>query len=976
MIDSFSGRDAVELLADEFAARCRQGECPSVIEYVSRYPEYAEQIQQLFPALATMEQFCAAEKSVREAVLRRATPPDVPHQLGDFDIIQEIGRGGMGVVYEAEQRSLARRVALKVLPQHVLLEEKHREQFQREAQTAAKLRHTGIVSVFGVGEQDGLHYYVMPLVRGVGLDEIVKQLRGGYRSLAADGDGKADKERADDQVLSRLVRTLTLRKFPTAAPQASDGRHDASRRGGQPAWWIAVARVGLQAAEALAYAHAQGTLHRDVKPGNLLVDEDGNASLADFGLAGVIAPPTPPRGNDKEIVGTPRYMAPEQLRGYADARSDIYGLGMTLHELLDASQSESAAGTPTHGQADCTDRPRDRANPRDREDSSGDDNGRQPPCGPPAILALKRFTRQRSHRSIPLDLQAIVLKCLASDPSRRYQSATALAADLRHFLEDRPIRARRASWVETAWRWCRRNAALATVSALATLLVVALATTAVLGHLRTRNAYAQTRLALTRAEATSDVALEALEDLYLQLSPERVWIHCDTDPAGQACACIGLRSARPATTSTTSTHYVQVQPSEQTAVLLDNLLVFYNRLAEQMSDDAQIMLESAVATRRVGDIRQRLGQIDRAEQEYLKAAEKLQEIRAGTSSNLAICIELARSYNEVGNVRLARFEPEGAYEAHQKALETLETKTVTGPLPEEYRYELARTYFFLGSRDVRRSTNPQWRPVASSPGQSAASADPNHPYRRQAIDLLEELTRVNPEAADYRFLLALCYRPLGLGPELEREPSVSRNRERSLEILEALRAEYPQVADYRYELAATYAWAHVGLFPWQGHSSAPEKAEDGLRKALQEARWLVDHNPTIPSYVRCHALLLAKLATVCCETNRLAEAAHFFERALQTQRELVRGFPHLADHDRVLLEFFRLRLATVYDQRPAGLDVAEPANHPRRLLNTCVRNLRSLTSQPAVASNRLASSTLRIAQTALNWSTENPARVR
>ncbi|MFO7906194.1 MAG: protein kinase, partial [Pirellulaceae bacterium] len=156
MIDSSSGRDAVELLADEFATRCRNGESPSVFEYISQYPEYAEQIQQLFPALARMEQFCAAEKSVREAVLRRATPPDVPDQLGDFDIIREIGRGGMGVVYEAEQRSLARRVAVKVLPQHVLLEEKHREQFQREVQTAAKLRHTGIVPVFGVGEQDGL----------------------------------------------------------------------------------------------------------------------------------------------------------------------------------------------------------------------------------------------------------------------------------------------------------------------------------------------------------------------------------------------------------------------------------------------------------------------------------------------------------------------------------------------------------------------------------------------------------------------------------------------------------------------------------------------------------------------------------------------------------------------------------------------------------------------------------------------------
>ncbi|MFO7906225.1 MAG: serine/threonine-protein kinase, partial [Pirellulaceae bacterium] len=671
-----------------------------------------------------------AEKSVREAVLRRATPPDIPDQLGDFDIIREIGRGGMGVVYEAEQRSLARRVAVKVLPQHVLLEEKHREQFQREAQTAAKLRHTGIVPVFGVGEQDGLRYYVMPLVRGVGLDDIVKELyfrqsdlsgwkaarrkpssrwsdsrrtkssatgiRGGHRSLAPRGDGKATDERRADQDLSGIVRTLTARKFPAGQSHASDRQRDASRREGKAAWWAAVARLGLQAAEALEYAHLQGTLHRDVKPGNLLVDEEGNACLADFGLARVITPvaddflrresdqredglrraafqpeksnrlkytPTARQGEgDKEIVGTPRYMAPEQSRGHADARSDLYGLGMTLHELLDASHGEFSAVSPTDGKADCTERPCHRENP------SGDGKTRQPTCGgcgsegeagrqpvrpwnltrignkmlggesnqrkdggAPSDVPLKNAIRQRYRRSIPRDLQAIVFKCLASEPSRRYQTATALAADLRRFLEDKPIRARRASWVETAWRWCRRNAALATVSALATVLVVAFAATAVVGHFRTRTAYAQTRQALTRAEATSGVALEALEDLYLQLSPERVWIHCDTDPTGQACACMGLRSGRPAT----STHYVQVQPSEQTAVLLENLLVFYNRLAEQVGDDAQIMLESAVATRRVGNIRERLGRIDRAEREYLKAAEKLQELGAGAATDLA-----------------------------------------------------------------------------------------------------------------------------------------------------------------------------------------------------------------------------------------------------------------------------------------------------------------------------------------------------
>lgn len=966
MIDSSDGRDAVELLAEEFARRCRDGERPSVCEYVSAYPEYAEQIEQLFPALARMEQFCAAEKSVRESVLRRTVPGDIPEQLGDFDIIQKIGRGGMGIVYEAEQRSLARRVALKVLPQHALLTEKHREQFQQEAQTAAKLRHTGIVSVFGVGEQDGWHYYVMPLIRGAGLDEIIREPRS---REASPGGG--------NESLGELVRRVTGKKFPAARSHMASGQGSGGR--GPANRWVEAALLGVQAAEALEYAHAQGTLHRDVKPGNVLVDERGNACLADFGLARIVssatAMDTPSRGADHDIVGTPRYMAPEQQQGRADARSDIYGLGMTLYELLtlqspeggesaesprrDVAETATAGRPPVAGGPDTL---ASRSTLARRKNQSG-----EPACRPTKKCRRRRF------QSIPRDLEAIVLKCLAADPARRYPTAGALAVDLRHFLQDKPIRARRASWVETAWRWCRRNAALAAVSALALLLVVAFVATAVVGHMRTRNAYAQTRQALSRAEATSGVALEALEDLYLQLSPERVWIHSDADPAGQACACMGLRSARPAT----STHYVQLQPSEQTAVLLENLLVFYNRLAEQVSDDAQIMLESAVATRRVGDIRERLGQIDRAEREYLKAANKLKQLRKTAHGNVKVLIELARSYNEVGNVRSARFETEAACQAHQDALDALRSTTAAKPFPEEYRYELARTYFFLSHEQLRGAAG-QWEhreaagPV-SQPLKEEGTLE--KVYRTQAIRLLEELTQANPGAADYRFLLALCYRPSGVGPELEQQPAAARNRERALNILESLKKEYPQVADYRYELAATYAWVPVGFFPWQGGSIAGDQAEEGLRKALKEARWLVDHNPTILRYARCQALALAKLGTVCCETKRFSEAASLFEQALRAQTALVREFPHLPAHDRVLLEFFRLRLATVYDRQRAASDKTAPSDNPRHLLNTCVRNLRNLVSQPAVANDRLASSTLRIARAALSWSTKNRSRV-
>src|SRR5437763_8863296 len=146
-------------LADEFAERYRRGERPSLVEYVDKYPELADDIRQLFPAMVEIEQVKADRCATEAPDPACALPP--MRQLGDFRIIREIGRGGMGVVYEAEQVSLGRHVALKMLPQHALQDARQKRRFEREARAAARLHHTNIVPVFGVGEQDGVPYYVM-----------------------------------------------------------------------------------------------------------------------------------------------------------------------------------------------------------------------------------------------------------------------------------------------------------------------------------------------------------------------------------------------------------------------------------------------------------------------------------------------------------------------------------------------------------------------------------------------------------------------------------------------------------------------------------------------------------------------------------------------------------------------------------------------------------------------------------------------
>ena len=181
-----SDQDTVDRLAEEFVARHRRGEHPDLAEYTDRYPQYAEAIRDLFPALVLIEQVKpAAGEPTATYNGEAAAEGRRLERLGDFRILREVGRGGMGVVYEAEQESLGRHVALKVLPSHALLDPSQLARFRREARAAARLHHTNIVPVFGVGEQDGLPYYVMQFIQGQSLDGVLDELRRLRRSQPA-----------------------------------------------------------------------------------------------------------------------------------------------------------------------------------------------------------------------------------------------------------------------------------------------------------------------------------------------------------------------------------------------------------------------------------------------------------------------------------------------------------------------------------------------------------------------------------------------------------------------------------------------------------------------------------------------------------------------------------------------------------------------------------------------------------------------
>ena len=356
MTDSSSGsdRNPVEALADDFLRRQRGGERPTLEEYCRRHPELADEIREVFPVLIRMEDLRSdgPDDSTGGVAVHTATRLE---RLGDYRILREVGRGGMGVVYEAEQESLGRRVALKVLPDAALADAQQVLRFQREARAAARLHHTNIVPVFGVGRDDGHHYYVMQFIPGMGLDAVMEELRrlrrGAGSASPPEGRGRSNGAVSAAEVAEAILTgrfslaeraegipgpgtTLAATSSaPLAQPAVVAPRPAGSsvislpgasadslaRSDPDRTFFRSVARIGLQVAEALEYANRQGVLHRDVKPSNLLLDPKGNVWVADFGLAKAADAEDITHSGD--IVGTVRYMAPERFAGKCDARA-------------------------------------------------------------------------------------------------------------------------------------------------------------------------------------------------------------------------------------------------------------------------------------------------------------------------------------------------------------------------------------------------------------------------------------------------------------------------------------------------------------------------------------------------------------------------------------------------------------------------------------------------------------------------------
>ncbi len=528
--------DVVDALADEFLRRHRAGDRPTIAEYLERCPEYADQIRNLFPALVMLEKLAGGD-SVQDhsySLLASIQRPDV---LGDYRILQETGRGGMGIVYEAEQISLGRHVALKVLPFQLVSDDTAVERFHREARAAAKLQHPNIVPVYDFCQGESVWYYAMQFIHGQSLHDVLTELRRqkkrgvkqfesfdhlqltnlatslmtqtDWQELGEDADIDAalyaptvdelptdreeqirhvvdkammESEQLDEATLiqehpelmpelaeqlkmvqlirgsrpPQMVEELTKlgeQHLPdeepdTAAaptetvsptpPVSSTNKLTGSHKvGGSQAYFENTILLIGTVARALEYAHGEGVIHRDVKPSNLLLDTRGHIWITDFGLAKINRGDRTSTGS---FAGTLRYMAPEQIRGHCDARSDVYSLGITLYEMLTLRPAFQGADYLELMTRIC-------------------DDGPIPP--------------RKVDPTISRDLETVVLTAIERNPDARYQDAKSFANDLQCIAMNQEISARRRNRLIRCWKFLCRNAAMSTlICALCVLIVV------------------------------------------------------------------------------------------------------------------------------------------------------------------------------------------------------------------------------------------------------------------------------------------------------------------------------------------------------------------------------------------------------------------------------------------------------------------------------------------------------------------------
>ncbi|MCH8045475.1 MAG: protein kinase, partial [Planctomycetes bacterium] len=801
----------VEVL-DDYLAAIANGRRPSREQLLAEHPDLRDELEACLASLDFIRQVGA--KSQPPA----SDPPEelAGKPLGDYQLIRQIGRGGMGVVYEAEQLSLGRRVALKILPFAAVLDDQQIQRFKNEARAAATLDHPGIVPVYSVGCERGVHYYAMQFIEGQSLAEVIEGIRAGES-----GKRKAESGEAADSSNSKSQIPNPKSQIDTLALVALSTQRESNA----PAFFRNVAEIGVQVAEALDHAHSQGIVHRDIKPGNLLLDVKGRVWITDFGLARIETDAAITATGD--ILGTLRYMCPEQALGkhkIVDERADVYSLGATLYELL--TLRPVFAG-------------------RDRQELL-DEIAHQEPTAP-----------RRLNRAVPAELETIVLKAIEKRPEDRYASARLLADDLQRLLDDKPIRARRPTTLERATKWSRRHQPLVRfAAALLVLTTVGLAASTFFiarEKDRTSDALAtaesereNARVAADRARAMSREARRAVDEMYLEVAQR--WLRDQP-------------------------HTTAVQEE-----FLRKALSFYQRFAAERGGDPSVLAKTAQAHKRVGDIQQRLGRYVEADAAYRQAIALVERLHAEGElpSDAALRSELAEATRGLGLAQHKLSNSSAAEKSFRRAISLREELAATdsenlahrrfsidvrvllgATLADAHRDEAAEAELRQAVTDAERlaDEHPQrsylrgdhsrgLAALGAFLSQRGGAAEAEKLYRR-AIALGEEMAKAHGQRRQYRFMLAGYYHNLAL--VLRQQGRFDRTAaplKRAVELAGELAGDFPDVPAY----ANVYAASLNELALSQRQAGKADEAAQALREANDIQEKLVERFPEVARY--------------------------------------------------------------------------------------------------------------------------------
>lgn len=867
---------------DAFLAAMRAGDRPDVDDFIARYPQVAPVLRDMLPALMALDGSRMSAASELESNLGPIADELPLRQVGDFRLRQEVGRGGMGVVYEAWQVSLDRRVALKVLPFAAALDSRQLQRFKNEAQAAAQLHHTHIVPVYAVGSERGVHYYAMQFIDGQTVGALIDELRaesgldhsesavGTLPPLAAamrSGQwapaAKEDVEGTTPFAVESPPAAAPTPRMSDVTPGLGAGSTQRSARSGT--YFRTVARLISQAADALEHAHGCGIVHRDVKPGNLMVDVRGHLWVADFGLAQMQTDSRLTMTGD--LVGTLRYMSPEQILGGRipiDHRSDVYSLGCTMYELL--TLQPAFAGN-------------DRRQLLQR------------------ISFDESPAPRRVNRAIPAELETIVIKAMSKNPADRYATAHEMGEDLERFLRDEPVRARRPTLRQHIRKWAyRHRGVVLTGSILGVLLLAAVAVGAVVV------ATQQRQLALTQANSLAverkakQRAQQVVDDYFTKISQE-------------------VLLSQPG-----------MQPLRKD--LMQRAREYYQTFADESGDDPALSAEIAETSRRLGQIAGEMGQVDEAERHFQEAVKRFDRLKSDREKdNYAkrdeMAMGFASSLTGLARIRAARGQFDRATADYGRAIAELSSLIKRRPDHLESRKELGIAQQNLAMVDmqlgqVEKASGEfddalhqlrlaaEGRETDYSAQDSLAGCignlgmfclmtgkfDEALGHYQEALRLREKMLITWPGRPQIESGIARYWHGLaGAHSELGRLPEAIESLGKAQSIRERVARQNPRVSEYREQWARGFG----DLSTEQRRAGQKPEALISARRGLDVHRELAAEAPAVHSHRLGVAQSLIEIAILEADLGNFSQARDDCRQAVVTIREVVDTNPNVSD---------------------------------------------------------------------------------